>query len=55
MIPFQRIALYNWGVAPDLSRAQYVGPLMVGLVGIPGAISLICLVANRQFFETDEA
>jgi hypothetical protein len=55
MIPAQRIGLYSWGVVSDLSRAQYVGPLMVGLVGIPGVISLICLIANRQFFEPQEA
>ena len=52
MIPLQRIGLYNWGVVPDLSRAKLVGPLMVALWGIPGVISLICLIANRDFFNT---
>ncbi|MCP4364034.1 MAG: hypothetical protein GY800_01865 [Planctomycetes bacterium] len=54
MVSFQRIGLYNWGVVPDLSRAQYVVPLMVALAGIPGVISLICLIANRQFFQTEK-
>lgn len=46
MVTLQRIGLYNWGVVPDLSRAKLVGPLMVALWGIPGVISLICLIAN---------
>ena len=55
MIPLQRIGLYNWGVAPDLSRAKYVGPFMVALWGIPGVISLICLTANRDFFNSGKS
>ena len=50
MVPLQRIGFYNWGVVPDLSRAQYLGPVMVIVVGIPGVISLICLTANQDFF-----
>lgn len=55
MIPLQRIGLYNWGVVPDLSRAKVVGPLMVALWGIPGVISLICLTANRDFFNSGKS
>ena len=53
MVPLQRIGLYDWGVVPDLSRARYVGPVMIILAGVPGVIMLICLVSNRRFFETD--
>ncbi len=55
MVPLQRIGLYNWGVVPDLSRAKYVGPFMVALWGIPGVISLICLIANRDFFNSGKS
>lgn len=51
LVIFQRIALYNWGLVPDLSRVQYVSPLMIALGAFPGVILLICLVANRRYFE----
>ena len=54
LIPVARIGLYNWGVASDLSQAKLFGLIFILLYGIPGIISLICLVANRQFFETDK-
>jgi uncharacterized membrane protein YuzA (DUF378 family) len=50
MIPLQRIGFYKWDVVPDLSRAAYVTPIALILIGIPGVVSLICLVANRDFF-----
>jgi hypothetical protein len=50
MILLQRIDLYHWGVVPDLSRAKYLAPFIVALIGIPGVLSLICLTANREFF-----
>ena len=55
MIPLQRIGLYNWGVVPDLSRAKLVGPLMVAGRGIPGVISLMCLIANRDYFNSGKS
>jgi len=54
LIPVARIGLYNWGVASDLSQAKIMGLIFVLLCGIPGIISIICLVANRQFFEADK-
>ena len=51
LIPGARIGLYNWGVAADLSQARLMGLIFIFLFGIPGVISIICLVANRQFFE----
>ena len=53
LIPVSRIGLYNWGVASDLSQAKLMGLVFILLCGIPGVILPICLVANRQFFETD--
>jgi len=55
MVPLQRIGFYNWGVVPDLSRAKYVGAVMVALAGIPGVISLICLTTNRDFFNSGKS
>jgi len=55
MVLLQRIGLYNWGVVPDLSRARYVGPFIIALIGIPGVISLICLTANRDFFSSGKS
>ena len=54
LVPVARIGLYNWGVASDLSQAKLFGLIFILLYGIPGIISLVCLVANRQFFETDK-
>jgi hypothetical protein len=54
LIPGARIGLYNWGVASDLSQAKLMGLIFILLCGIPGIISIICLVANRQFFEADK-
>jgi len=54
VIPLQRIGLYRWGVAADLSRAQYVTTLMIVLIGLPGVLSLICLTANRAFFRAGD-
>jgi len=51
LILFQRIALYNWGLVPDLSRVQSLSPVMIALGALPGVIMLICLVANRRYFE----
>lgn len=51
LITLQRIALYNWDLVPDLSRAKYLGPVMFVFVGIPGVLMLVCLIANRHFFE----
>lgn len=51
LITLESIALHTWGLVPDLSRAQHVGPLIGVLVGIPGVVSLVCLMANRAFFE----
>jgi hypothetical protein len=55
VVTLQRIGLYNWGVVPDLSRAKIYGPVMVILWGIPGVISLICLIANRDFFNSGKS
>ena len=55
VVTLQRIGLYNWGVVPDLSRAKIFGPIMVALWGIPGVISLICLIANRDFFNSGKS
>ena len=55
MLTLQRIGLYNWGLVPDLSRAKYIGPAMVALFCIPGVISLICLTANRDFFNSGKS
>ncbi len=53
MAVLQRIAFYNWGVVPDLSRVQQVGPAITLLAGIPGIIMLVCLTVNRGFFDHD--
>jgi hypothetical protein len=55
VITLQRIGLYYWGVVPDLSRAKIYGPVMVALWGIPGVISLICLIENRDFFSSGKS
>jgi hypothetical protein len=54
-LTLQRIGLYYWDIVPDLSRAKHVGPLMVAIWGIPGVISLICLTANRDFFNSSKS
>jgi hypothetical protein len=51
LIILQRIALFNWDLVSDLSRAKSVGPVIFVFVGIPGVLMLVCLTANRQFFE----
>jgi hypothetical protein len=53
MVMLQRVGFYNWGVVPDLSRLEQVGPAMILLAGIPGIVMLVCLIANRGFFECD--
>lgn len=50
LIIFQRVSLYRWGLAPDMSRVQDVWPVMVFFAGIPGMILLICLISNREYF-----
>jgi hypothetical protein len=51
LVTLQRIALYKWDLVSDLSRAKTIGPLIFVFVGIPGILMLVCLIANRQFFE----
>ncbi len=51
MVPLQRIGLYLFNAEPDLERFQYVWPLMAAMSGLPGLLMLICLVANRRYFE----
>lgn len=50
LLSLERIGLYRQGLTPDLSRYWSVGLPMALLVGIPGVVLLICLVANQDFF-----
>lgn len=50
MVLFQRWMLYRWGVVNDLARLKHVAPAMVLAAGVPGAVMIACLVANRGFF-----
>lgn len=50
LVPMQRFGLYLWGVEPDLSRMQSLGPVVFLLAGVPGAILLVALIANRDYF-----
>lgn len=50
MVLFQRWMLFRWGVVRDLSRLKAVGPVMVLAAGVPGAVLILCLAANRGWF-----
>ncbi|HQM23491.1 MAG TPA: hypothetical protein PK572_07655, partial [Kiritimatiellia bacterium] len=46
----QRWMLYRWGIVNNLARLKHVAPAMLLAGGIPGALMIICLVANIGFF-----
>ncbi len=51
MVLFQRWMLFRWGMVHDLARLKAVGPPMVLAAGVPGAVMIVCLAANRGWFE----
>ncbi|NLA41235.1 MAG: hypothetical protein GX874_07470 [Smithella sp.] len=46
----QRWMLYRWEIVNNMARLKHVGPAMLLVAGIPGALIITCLVANRGFF-----
>lgn len=50
MVLLQRVALYLWGLESDLSRFGELWAVMIFLALVPGAIMLVCLIANMNFF-----
>jgi hypothetical protein len=50
MASLQRLGLHRLGVEPDLARFEYVFPVMLMGIGLPGVVMLVCLVANRRVF-----
>ena len=50
MVIFQRLTFYTWGLVPDLSRAEYVAPIMFLAAMVPGIFTLYVLEKNRSWF-----